>query len=81
MKKNYFFYFFLVFLLILSLISFIYYSKIEKSVVEKYPNLRFVKYLFKSESLVNKISNDYNVDFLPNTEFIKLNFEKKKNKF
>ena len=30
---------------------------------------------------MNKISNDYNVDFLPNTEFIKLNFEKKKINF
>ena len=55
--------------------------KIEEKIVKKYPNLRFAKYLFKPNPLVNKITNDYNVKFLPNTEFVKLNFKKKKNKF
>jgi hypothetical protein len=81
MKKNLFFYIFLIFFIILSLVGFIYFSKIEKSLVEKFPNLRFTKYLFKNESLLNKINNDYNVKFLPDTEFVKLNFRKKKINF
>ena len=69
---------FLIGLLFFGLINF---SKIEENIVTKYPNLRFAKYLFKTNPLVNKISNDYNVKFLPNTEFVKLNFEKKKINF
>ena len=67
---------FLIGLLFFGLINF---SKIEENIVTKYPNLRFAKYLFKPNPLVNKITNDYNVKFLPNTEFVKLNFEKKIN--
>lgn len=79
--KKIFLYIFLILFIILSLIGFIFFSKIEKSFVEKFPNLRFTKYLFKSDSLLNKINNDYNVKFLPNTEFIKLEFQKKKINF
>jgi len=61
----------------LLIFGFVNFSKIEKKAVNKYPNLRFVKYLFKTNPLVNKISNDYNVKFLPLTQFEKINFIKK----
>ena len=57
------------------------FDKIKEQATSTYPNLRFVKYLFKSNSLINNISNDYNVKFLPDTEFVKLNLIKKKIKF
>lgn len=76
MKK----YFFIVFLIFISVL-FLNFDKIKEQATSKYPNLRFIKYLFKSNSLVNNISNDYNVKFLPDTEFVKLNLIKKKINF
>ena len=78
---KYTFYISLVFVVALSFFTFLNFSKIEKKIIKKYPNLRFTKYLFKTESLLNKINNDYNVKFLPETQFIKLNLEKKKINF
>jgi hypothetical protein len=75
--KKFFFIFFFIFISTL----FLNFDKIKKQVTLKYPNLRFVKYLFKSNSLVNNISNDYNIKFLPETEFVKLNLIKKKINF
>ena len=80
-NKKKLFYICLLFLIGLLFFSFFNFSKIEEKIVKKYPNLRFAKYLFKPNPLVNKITNDYNVKFLPNTEFVKLNFEKKKINF
>ena len=56
-------------------------SGIKEKIIVKYPNLRFVKYLLKDDPLVNKISNDYKVKFLPYTEFEKLKLIKKEIKF
>jgi hypothetical protein len=56
-------------------------SGLKEKIIVKYPNLRFVKYLLKGDSLVNKISNDYKVKFLPYTEFEKLKLIKKEIKF
>jgi len=81
MKKNKLFYIFIIFIFILSTYGLFSVLKIEEKIVKKYPNLRFTKYLFKKESLLNNINNDYNVKFLPNTEFVKLNFQKKKISF
>jgi len=80
-KNKKIFYLFTIFIIILLFFGLANLAKIEKKVVEKYPNLRFAKYLFKTNPLVNKISNDYNTKFLPNTQFVKLNFEKKKINF
>jgi hypothetical protein len=57
------------------------FSKIKDIAYSKYPNLGLVKYLLKNKSLINNINNDYNVKFLPETEFVKLKFIKKKIKF
>ena len=73
--------FFFIFSFIFASILFINFEKIEEKVTSKFPNFRFVKYLFKSNSLVNNISNDYNVKFLPYTEFAKLNLKKIKIRF
>jgi hypothetical protein len=77
-KAKYIFY---ICLLLLTTLFFFNFSIIKDNIVKKYPNLRFTKYLFKPNSLLNNISNDYNVKFLPNTEFIKLDFKKKKINF
>jgi hypothetical protein len=52
-------------------------ASLKKKIVEKYPNLRFTKYLFKENSLLNNINNDYNIKFLPLTQFEKISFIKK----
>lgn len=69
----------LIFFLII-IISVIYFnfSSLKSIIVSNYPNIKFVKYFFKHESLLNNINNDYNVKFLPETQFVKLNFIKKK---
>lgn len=53
----------------------------KEKIYKRYPNLNIRKYLFSQEPIFNKIDNDYNVKFLPNTELIKLNLVKKKIKF
>ena len=50
---------------------------IKDSAYKKYPNLEIRKYLFKDEPVFNKLNNDYNVKFIPFTELIKLDFQKK----
>ena len=55
--------------------------EIKDKIYQKYPNLNLRKYLFKKEPVFNRINNDYNVKFLPNTELVKMNLEKKKIKF
>lgn len=52
--------------------------EIKDKIYQKYPNLNLRKYLFKKEPVFNRINNDYNVKFLPNTELVKMNLEKKK---
>ena len=54
---------------------------IKESAYKKYPNLNIRKYLFKNEPVFNKLNNDYNVKFIPFTELIKLDFQKKKINF
>jgi len=53
--------------------------EIKDKIYQKYPNLNLRKYLFKKEPVFNRINNDYNIKFLPNTELVKMNLEKKKN--
>ena len=52
-----------------------------KEIIYKtFPNLKtdFRKHLFKKKSMINNLKNDYNVKFIPETEFLSLNFVKKK---
>ena len=50
---------------------------------DKYPNLdkEYIKNLFVHESKIKNLENDYNVKFLPNTQFTNLNYKKIKINF
>ena len=50
---------------------------------KKYPNLskKFSRNLFNSKSLINNLENDYNVKFLPQTQFTNINLKKIKLNF
>ena len=81
MKKKIFYYFVFTTLLGSFFYIFLNFSSIKNNVYSKYPNIELTKYLFKNQSLINNINNDYNVKFLPETEFVKLEFIKKKIEF
>jgi hypothetical protein len=49
--------------------------------IKKYPNFHLAKFFLKKKSLIENINNDYNVKFLPETQFLKLEFKKKKLNF
>ena len=70
---------FLILLLSIPVLS-VHYNLFETKdkIYQKYPNLNLRKYLFKEDPVFNRVNNDYNVKFLPNTELIKLNLIKKK---
>ena len=52
---------------------------IKDVIYETFPNLKtdYRKHLFKSKSMLNHLKNDYNVKFIPETEFLPVNFQKK----
>ena len=54
---------------------------IKDGIYKKYPNLNIRKYIFKQEPVFNKLHNDYNVKFIPFTEFVKFELKKKKINF
>ena len=51
---------------------------IKDGLYDKYPNLNIRKYIFSQDPVFNKLHNDYNVKFIPFTEFLKLDLKKKK---
>ena len=46
-----------------------------------YPNLNLAKKILNKNSILEYFENDYNVKFLPKTQFLKLNLEKKRLNF
>jgi len=54
---------------------------IKDSIYKKYPNLELRKKLFLKSSVLESIYNDYNVQFLPSSQFIRLDLKKKKLNF
>tara|TARA_B100000029_G_scaffold425060_1_gene433239 strand:- start:97 stop:1392 length:1296 start_codon:yes stop_codon:yes gene_type:complete len=62
-------------LLSVSVIHFNFFDSKTK-IYEKYPNLSLRKHLFKSEPIRNNLLNDYNVKFLPYTQFFKVKLNK-----
>ena len=44
-----------------------------------FPNFELRKIIFKKNSEIEHFENDYNIKFLPYTQFEKVNFIKKKN--
>ena len=82
MKKNILLsrkFLFLLFIVILSASVIILGSK--NLINERYPNLLLTKELFSKKSIIKNINNDYNVKFLPKTQFLELTFKKKKINF
>ena len=56
---------------------------LKKNFYENYPNFvtEFRRHLFRKESVVQNLKNDFNVKFLPETEFLQLELIKKKIQF
>ena len=77
---NYKIFFLFFLLLIIFLIHFNFFG-IKSLVYETYPNLVLRKKLFNKNSVLNNLINDYNVKFLPETQFLKLSLEKIKLNF
>ena len=50
----------------------------KKVLYSNYPNLKIRTELFNKKSIMNNLNNDYNVKFLPYTQFENLKYEKKK---
>ena len=73
-------YFILIFIIITVLSIHKNFFGIKENLYKKYPNLKteFRRNLFKKKSVVENLKNDYNYKFLPDTQFLKLNFKKKK---
>ena len=54
---------------------------IKKLIYKNYPNLVLRNELFERNSIVENVNNDYNVKFLPDTQYVQLNLITKKIKF
>ena len=51
---------------------------IKYQIYQTYPNLELRKKLLSKNSVMNNLKNDYNVKFLPYTQFVKMKLTKKK---
>ena len=51
---------------------------VKSYIYKTYPNLEIRKILFNKKSIAQNIINDYNVKFLPDTQYEELKFVKKK---
>lgn len=72
----FFFLFFVVYLLIDSNIL-----NLKTKLYKNYPNIQIRKDIFDKKSIIENLKNDYNVKFLPYTQFEKLQYNKKKIRF
>jgi len=54
---------------------------IKKLIYKNYPNLVLRKEFFERNSILENVNNDYNVKFLPDTQYVQLNLVTKKIKF
>ena len=68
----------LVSLLIFYLLIDVNFLNLKVKIYENFPNIELRKYVFNKNSKMEHIKNDYNVKFLPYTQFEKLNYVKKK---
>ena len=89
MKKKIITFFKTILILVLVIISVKFildnnYFKITEKIYSKHPNLQYEyrnKLFKRNKSYINNLKNDYNVKFLPETQFTNLNFVKKKINF
>jgi len=54
---------------------------VKKIIYKNYPNLTLYKEFFKRNSIVENLNNDYNVKFLPDTQYVQLNLVTKRINF
>ena len=52
------------------------YFQLKSNLYKNYPNLNIRKEIFKKKSIIENINNDYNIKFLPYTEFEKVSLKK-----
>ena len=55
--------------------------KLKEKIYSNYPNIELRKKVFNKVSVMHHFKNDYNIKFLPFSQFEKLNFDKKKIRF
>jgi len=51
---------------------------LKKKIYKTYPNIELRKFVFKKNSIMHHFNNDYNIKFLPKTQFEDLKFFKRK---
>ena len=68
----------LVSVLIFYLLIDVNFLNLKVKIYENFPNIELRKYIFNKKSKIEHFKNDYNVKFLPYTQFEKLNYIKKK---
>ena len=51
---------------------------LKKIIKDKYPNISLLHVLFKKDTVLRNLRNDYNIKFLPETQFLNLNLDKEK---
>ena len=74
--------FFLISIIIVFLLIFVMIDSnlfnLKQKLYSTYPNIEVRKKIFNKKSIMNNLKNDYNVKFLPSTQFENLNYKKKK---
>tara|TARA_B100002052_G_C15863415_1_gene591203 strand:+ start:124 stop:1404 length:1281 start_codon:yes stop_codon:yes gene_type:complete len=73
-----FFLFIMVILTLIILVVDLNIFNVKKIIYSNYPNLKVRTELFNKKSIMNNLNNDYNIKFLPYSQFEKFNYEKKK---
>ena len=71
---------FLILFVLLTLINFNFFN-LKTNLYSNLPNIELRKEVFNKKSIMEKFRNDYNIKFLPYTQFEELDFKKKKIKF
>lgn len=69
-----------IILLIFFIIDFNFFN-FKKKLYSNFPNIELRTKIFNKKSVINNFENDYNIKFLPYTQFEKLNYKKKKINF
>ena len=52
--------------------------KLKQKIYKTYPNIELRKFVFKKNSIMHHFNNDYNIKFLPKTQFENIKLNKKK---
>lgn len=80
-KKIHLLIYFSLFLALLFFLIYKNFFNLKEKLYLNYPNLKIVKYILKKDNINFNLGNDYNVKFIPFTQFEKIKFFKKKLNF